>query len=475
MIIVALLIVTAAVGFEVLRGVNSRNVDLIKLHSKTAAFRRLQHDTTAQLYSTTAALLSPNESALESALRQLHQFRYGLERVEFVSQDEVDLFERIREEHQQLIEVVTEVVELTRERQVDKALQLRLRQAVPLADRLEVLTNEIVNRAEADMLAKIDESQEVYQASRWVIIGFAFGSIGLALLLGYALSLSLTRPVRQMDERLRQIASGDFSQRVDVPNRDELGTLAAQLNRMNDELRTLYQQLEAANQHKSEFLANMSHELRTPLNAVIGFSEVLGEQLFGDLNAKQTEYVKHINASGQHLLSLINDILDLSKIEAGYMELDLSIVHLPQTLENTLILIKERAERHGIHVTLEVDESVGELEADERKLKQILLNLLSNALKVTPDNGHIGLRAKACKGSIEIAVKDTGIGIAPEDQEMIFEEFSQVTRDASADHAGTGLGLALTRRLIEMHAGTIRVRSKLGQGATFTFTLPVKT
>lgn len=245
MIIVALLIIMGALGFQVLTAVNSRAVDLIKLHSKTAAFRRLQHDTTAQLYKVTAALLSPNERALESALRQLHQFRYNLERVEFVSRGEAELFGRIRKEHERLIQVVTEVVELSRDRRVQQALELRLAQAVPLADRLERLTNEMVNRAEADMLAKTDESQEAYQTSRWVLIGFAVGSTALALLLGYAISFSLTRPVRQMDERLRQIASGDFSQRVDVPNRDELGTLAAQLNRMNDELRTLYQQLEA--------------------------------------------------------------------------------------------------------------------------------------------------------------------------------------------------------------------------------------
>jgi GAF domain-containing protein len=231
-------------------------------------------------------------------------------------------------------------------------------------------------------------------------------------------------------------------------------------------------QLEAASRHKSEFLANMSHELRTPLNAIIGFSEVLGERMFGELNDKQAEYMKDIHASGQHLLSLINDILDLSKIEAGRMELEVSDFDLPSAIENALILVRERAGRRGIALGSAIDPTLGAIRGDERKVKQVLLNLLSNALKFTPEGGRIDVRAATNDGMAELSVTDTGVGIAPEDQAVIFEEFRQV---GAADKRveGTGLGLALSRKFIELHGGRIWVTSQVGAGSTFAFTLPV--
>src|SRR5207253_10798894 len=175
----------------------------------------------------------------------------------------------------------------------------------------------------------IDATHDAHVGARRVVIASAVGSIALALSVGYAVSWSLIGPVRHMDERLKRLASGDFAGRVDIPNRDEFGALAANLNRMSEELGRLYQQLEAASRHKSEFLANMSHELRTPLNAIIGFSEVLLERMFGELNPKQEAHLQDIMTSGRHLLSLINDILDLSKVEAGRMALELSAFDLP--------------------------------------------------------------------------------------------------------------------------------------------------
>ena len=249
--------------------------------------------------------------------------------------------------------------------------------------------------------------------------------------------------------------------------------LAIQNARLFREIADKSQQLEAASQHKSEFLANMSHELRTPLNAIIGFSEVLTDRMFGDLNEKQVEYLNDIHASGQHLLSLINDILDLSKIEAGRMELEVTDFDLPMTIENALVLVRERAARKGIELHRSIDERLGQIQADERRIRQVLLNLLSNAIKFTGEGGGVAVEAKPVTDSVEVTVTDTGVGIAPEDQAAVFEEFRQVGT-AAKKVEGTGLGLALSRKYIELHGGRIRVESQVGAGSTFTFTLPVR-
>jgi GAF domain-containing protein/anti-sigma regulatory factor (Ser/Thr protein kinase) len=248
--------------------------------------------------------------------------------------------------------------------------------------------------------------------------------------------------------------------------------LAIQNARLFREIEEKSRQIEAANRHKSEFLANMSHELRTPLNAIIGFSEVLGERLFGELNEKQAEYTDDILSSGRHLLSLINEILDLSKVEAGRMELELAQFNLPLAIDNARTFVRERATKHGINLDVTIDERLGEFMGDERKIKQILLNLLSNAVKFTPEGGRIGINARQTDGSVEISVSDTGIGIAPGDQAKIFEEFRQVGTDYAHKTEGTGLGLTLAKKFVELHGGKIWVESEVGKGSKFTFTLP---
>jgi signal transduction histidine kinase len=241
--------------------------------------------------------------------------------------------------------------------------------------------------------------------------------------------------------------------------------------RLFNEIQDKSRQLEVASRHKSEFLANMSHELRTPLNAVIGFSEVLAERMFGELTDKQAEYVNDIHTSGAHLLSLINDILDLSKVEAGRMELDVGAFNVPLAIDNALTLIKERAGRHGIALECTIDPAVGEIHADERKTKQILLNLLSNAVKFTPDGGRVAVTAHAIAGGVEISVSDTGIGIAPEDCAAVFDEFRQIGPNSDRKAEGTGLGLALAKKFVALHGGELDVTSVVGKGSAFTFSL----
>jgi signal transduction histidine kinase len=230
-------------------------------------------------------------------------------------------------------------------------------------------------------------------------------------------------------------------------------------------------QLEVANQHKSEFLANMSHELRTPLNAIIGFSEVLLEKVFGPLNEKQEEYLNDVFNSGHHLHSLINDILDLSKIEAGRMELDISEFDFPTTVKNATMLVKQRAIRRGVELSTDVDPRFGSVVADERMVKQILVNLLSNAVKFTQEGGKVAVVAELTGGVAQISVTDTGTGISAEDQATIFEEFRQVGPDAHV-REGTGLGLTLVRKFVELHGGKIWVESEIGRGSKFWFTIP---
>jgi signal transduction histidine kinase len=244
--------------------------------------------------------------------------------------------------------------------------------------------------------------------------------------------------------------------------------------RLFQEIEEKSRQIEIANQHKSAFLANMSHELRTPLNAVIGFAQMLAARYFGDLTDKQAEYVDDIVASGRHLLSLINDILDLSKIEAGRMELDTADFDLRATLDNALTLVRERAQRGGVALRLEVDPALGAWRGDERKLKQVMLNLLSNAVKFTPRGGEVSVSAKLVDGRTQLAVRDTGVGIALEDRERIFEAFLQAGTNADHKREGTGLGLALVRRFVQLHGGSVDVDSEPGKGSTFTVTLPVR-
>ncbi len=340
--------------------------------------------------------------------------------------------------------------------------------------------------------------------TRYLILVLGALALGAGLALAAWQARSVTRPLARLVQGAEEIAAGNLEGWIPVQGRSEVGRLGDAFNKMRGSLlaRTqenaaLYSQvrqyaeeleakveartrelqaanrdLQAASHHKSQFLASMSHELRTPLNAIIGFSEVLLDRMAGELNTEQTEFVQDILTSGRHLLALINDILDLSKVEAGRMDLQLAPFNLPLALEGALALVRERATRHGLALTLSLDARLGDLVADERKVRQVVLNLLANALKFTPPGGRIEVRAAWAGDLAEVTVSDSGVGIAPEDQDAIFDEFRQVPDAGGQAREGTDLGLALAKRFVELHGGRIWVRSEVGKGAAFTFSLP---
>jgi signal transduction histidine kinase len=483
-----LVIAIGVFGLRVLAQSNDRVVALGALQERAAAYGELQSDTRhirlllaenpGRDFFTVWPIRTPRRPAVavdKAVLSVLARIRPATlpDGLGFVppAGDE-RLLRGIRLTGARLTTVMREQIRSTRDAAGEYQLPRRHR-VEQLSVELYQLATELANRTTATTEAVIAQNASSYVSQRNRFVGVAAGAIAAALLLGFVLSWSLIGPIQRIDARLAAISSGDFSGRIEVANRDELGALAANVNRMNDELRRLYMELEAVSRHKSEFLASMSHELRTPLNAIIGFSQVLREEMFGPVNQKQAEYLDDIISSGNHLLSLINDVLDLSKVEAGQVELEIHPFSLLEALERGVVMVRERATEDGIQVGLVADPGVDVVEGDERRIKQVIFNLLSNAVKFTPAGGAVDVSASQVNGEVRISVADTGPGIASEDHDRIFEEFQQ-TDIGVAQRDGTGLGLTLSKRLVELHGGRIWLESKLGKGSTFVFTLPVR-
>jgi signal transduction histidine kinase len=495
--IAALLVVVGLLGLRVLGQSNARVERLGPLQVRGAAYKGIQAQAEQVRQLLGIRLADPNvapawgawlgpttielpkgrsavilDQAIATALSRLGPAT-SESRLGFVPPPEDDVvLERMRAHYQSFTAAMAKIIAFDQAGGSAEG-QIFQTQAINAANTLGTLADELATRTQAQANALVAENRSAYADSRRLFIAVGAASVVLALLLGFVLSWSLIGPIQRLEARVAAIAAGDFSEHLSVENKDELGALAANFNRMNDELDRLYRELETVSKHKSDFLANMSHELRTPLNAIIGFSDVLREQMFGELNERQREYVDDVRDAGRHLLSLINDILDLAKVEAGRMELEMADVSLAQALQSGLTMHGENATKGGVALALSVEPNDILIRADERKLRQVVFNLLSNAVKFTPPGGRVDISASMTNGTVEVAVADTGAGIAPEDQELIFEEFQQARGNAGYVREGTGLGLPLSRKFIELHGGRLWVESVPGAGSTFRFTLPV--
>ena len=342
--------------------------------------------------------------------------------------------------------------------------------------------------AELGWTMVVERPRSTVMAPVWATVRRAaiFVTLGVLLAMTAALTLAgrLTRPIRQLHRAAARVGAGQLETSIEIRTGDELEELAIQFNRMAASLKASVDELEArvaartlelehANRHKSDFLANMSHELRTPLNAILGFADVLRDGMAGALNAEQKEYVGDIHASGLHLLALINDLLDLTRIEAGQLDLERSEFHVRDTVAAAAALLRRRCAQKGLRLEIEVAAEVGNWVADERRFKQIVLNLLGNAVKFTPEGGTVKVMVElGGEEGLCVTVQDNGVGIDAADHEAVFEEFRQVGTDAAGRAEGSGLGLALVRRLVEQHGGRVTLHSALGAGARFRFNIP---
>ncbi|MCP5072145.1 MAG: HAMP domain-containing histidine kinase [Rhodobacteraceae bacterium] len=312
-----------------------------------------------------------------------------------------------------------------------------------------------------------------FRANQRAVVTASFAAVALALLLGYTISSSITGPVHAIRSALRKVAGGDFDVRVVVANKDELGDLADRVTSTSEQLGTLYNKLEAANQHKSQFLANMSHELRTPMNSILGYTELIQDGIYGEPPEKIAEVLERVDSNGKDLLNLINDVLDISKIEAGELVLQNDEYRFGDIIQSVASTVEPLAESKAIDLRLDLADGLPMGRGDAQRLRQAVLNVVGNAVKFT-ETGSITVRVNTEGNRFRIEVADTGPGISEDDLEGIFGEFYQADSSSTRAAGGTGLGLAISRRIIEMHEGKIWAESELGKGTSFFIELPVQ-
>jgi len=493
-LLVAFLMITllflAMGAFSVLtiRAMSRQSELLDRAHQRVEWSQQIHHSLAMQMHLTAMALLVRDEAAIASVLRENNRFNEALARLEeAVEEPERVAIQKIRAGQEEAMTIVADIANLVRDGKIDAATRLHGSREDPLYRSIDGLVTQVVNSENARMMSLRDSLRAVNQRALLVMASFAAISVLLALAGGFIISSALILPVYAAHGFLNELAGGRFGGSVTVANRDEFGELAEQLSatsrelarldaeqrRAAQELGALNRKLEQASQAKSEFLANMSHELRTPLNAILGFTEMLSDGLYGKVPEEYREPLADIQTNGRHLLRLINDVLDLSKIEAGRMDLALSEYSAAEVVNAVRASLRSLAEEKGLDFKATVDDDVPEIMvADAKRITQCLLNLAGNALKFTK-RGGVTIHAARDGERVRYSVSDTGIGIPSSQLEEVFTEFKQLDATSTREFGGSGLGLSITKKFVELHGGRIWVESRLNEGSTFHFTIPL--
>jgi len=483
-----LFIALAAISLETIARTTEQSRLLDEAHQRVEWAQQIDHALARQMHFTALALLLRQEGTVARILRENNRFNDTLAKLEGAARPaERELIQQIRTRQEEAMNTVADIANAIRDGRLDEARAALLGREDRVYQEIETLVGRLVATEHARMAGLRGSVEATNQKSLVVAASFAVAAVSLALLLGFVISWSFVLPVREAHAFLARVAAGDLGTTITVPNRDEFGDLAGRMNEMSQELqrlgaeqqqaaaelRRLNERLEQASRAKSEFLANMSHELRTPMNAILGFTEMLLDNLYGEVPPDLREPLADIQANGRHLLRLINDVLDLSKIEAGRLELVVDAYAVVDVVESVRASLRSLAAEKGLELVTRVPPDLPMAYGDGRRITQCLLNLAGNAIKFTRQ-GRVELSVSREGPELVYRVSDTGIGIPKEELENVFGEFRQVDATISREFGGTGLGLSITKKFVELHGGRIGVESQLGKGSMFWFSIPLE-
>ena len=489
LLITLLFIGMGAFSVLTMRGMAQQSELLDRAHQRLEWSQEIHHSLAMQMHLTAMALLVRDEGTIAAILRENNRFNEALARLEeAVEEPERAAIQKVRASQEEAMTLVADIANLVRDSKIDAATRLHMSREDPLYRSIDALVSQMVQQENARMVRLRADLSAARSRSLVVLGSFAAISVLIALAAGFVISWMMIRPLSAAHGLLNELAGGRFGGAVSVPNGDELGDLAVQLNatsrelarldaeqrRAAQELAALNAKLQQASVAKSEFLANMSHELRTPLNAILGFTEMLSDGLYGQVPAEFREPLADIQTNGRHLLRLINDVLDLSKIEAGRMELSLGEYSAEEVVNTVRASLRSLAEEKKLEFRAEVDAGLPDIMlGDAKRITQCLLNLAGNALKFTK-RGRVTMRVARDGDFVHYSVSDTGIGIPAEQLDAVFTEFRQLDATITREFGGSGLGLSIAKKFVEMHGGRIWVESRLNEGSTFHFTIPLK-